>query len=83
MSGLAQFVAARGLGTLQEWCEEGYNAVSNIDHELSGEGVQGGGGGTEKSPEVTLILHRRCALVRDVHPLNLGGMPVNYLHKRH
>ncbi|CAM9251274.1 unnamed protein product [Laminaria digitata] len=36
MSGLAQFVASRGLGTLQEWCEEGYIAVSNIDKELSG-----------------------------------------------
>lgn len=37
MSGLAQFVAARGLGTLREWCEEGYNAVSAIDEQLSGE----------------------------------------------
>ncbi|CAN0319627.1 unnamed protein product [Ectocarpus sp. 6 AP-2014] len=35
MSGLAQFVAARGLGTLQEWCEEGYEAVSRIDEDLS------------------------------------------------
>lgn len=37
MSGLAQFVAARGLGTLQEWCEEGYKAVARIDEDLSGE----------------------------------------------
>ena len=37
MSGLAQFVAARGLGTLQEWCEEGYKAVAGIDEDLSGE----------------------------------------------
>ncbi|CAM9110639.1 unnamed protein product [Hapterophycus canaliculatus] len=35
MSGLAQFVAERGLGTLREWCEEGYNAVSKVDEELS------------------------------------------------
>ncbi|CAM9786098.1 unnamed protein product, partial [Ectocarpus sp. 12 AP-2014] len=35
MSGLAQFVAAKGLGTLQEWCEEGYEAVSRIDEDLS------------------------------------------------
>ncbi|CAM9105430.1 unnamed protein product, partial [Ectocarpus fasciculatus] len=35
MSGLAQFVAARGLGTLQEWCEKGYEAVSRIDEDLS------------------------------------------------
>lgn len=39
MSGLAQFVAARGLGTLLEWSEEGYNAVSKIDQELSGESM--------------------------------------------
>lgn len=37
MSGLAQFVAARGLGTLKEWCEEGYKAVAQIDKDLSGE----------------------------------------------
>lgn len=37
MSGLAQFVAARGLGTLQQWCEEGYKAILAIDDELSGE----------------------------------------------
>lgn len=37
MSGLAQFVAARGLATLQEWCEEGYSAVRKVDEELSGE----------------------------------------------
>lgn len=37
MSGLAQFVAARGLGTLREWCEEGYKAVARIDEDLSGE----------------------------------------------
>ena len=37
MSGLAQFVTTRGLGALQEWCEEGYKAVSIIDEELSGE----------------------------------------------
>lgn len=36
MSGLAQFVAARGLGTLQEWCEEGYKAVARIDKDISG-----------------------------------------------
>lgn len=39
MSGLAQFVASRGLGTLQEWCEEGYHAVSNIDKEISSESM--------------------------------------------
>lgn len=37
MSGLAQFVAARGLGTLQEWCEEGYKAVARVDKDISGE----------------------------------------------
>lgn len=40
MSGLAQFIAARDLGTLQEWCEEGYQAVSRIDEELSGKGAE-------------------------------------------
>ena len=58
MSGLAQFVASRGLGTLREWCEEGYKAVSKIDQELSGEGIawhamvwhglQGGSGHMDK-----------------------------------
>ncbi len=37
MSGLAQFVAARGLATLQEWCEVGYKEVCKVDDELSGE----------------------------------------------
>lgn len=41
MSGLAQFVAARGLATLQEWCEEGYSTVRKIDEELSGK-MKGG-----------------------------------------
>lgn len=41
MSGLAQFVAARGLGTLQEWCEEGYKAVARIDEDLSGKILSG------------------------------------------
>lgn len=40
MSGLAQFVAARGLGTLQKWCEEGYEAFSRIDENLSSETLQ-------------------------------------------
>ncbi|CAM9501257.1 unnamed protein product, partial [Choristocarpus tenellus] len=35
MSGLAQFVAARGLGTLQEWCEEGYQRVMQTDKKIS------------------------------------------------
>lgn len=45
MSGLAQFVAARGLGTLQEWCEEGYKAITRIDEDMSG--------------EVRSVMHRR------------------------
>lgn len=70
MSGLAQFVASRGLGTLQEWCEEGYHAVSNIDEELSGEGC-----GVSR-PNLLRYFIATFVLVRDVHPLRLGGTSV-------
>ena len=35
LSGIAQFVAARGLNELREWCEAGYAAVREFDEELS------------------------------------------------
>eukprot|EP00611_Tribonema_gayanum_P006536 TRINITY_DN157_c1_g1_i9.p1 TRINITY_DN157_c1_g1~~TRINITY_DN157_c1_g1_i9.p1 ORF type:complete len:795 (-),score=255.79 TRINITY_DN157_c1_g1_i9:636-3020(-) len=35
MSGLAQFVAARGLASLRAWCERGYAAVQAADAALS------------------------------------------------
>jgi ribonucleoside-triphosphate reductase (thioredoxin) len=35
MSGLAQFVAARGQHALREWCEEGYAAIQDADRALS------------------------------------------------
>lgn len=35
MSGVAQFVAARGIDTLRDWCELGYAAVQERDAELS------------------------------------------------
>lgn len=31
MSGLVQFIADKGLGTLQEWCNEGYNYIREVD----------------------------------------------------
>lgn len=55
MSGLAQFVAARGLGTLQEWCEEGYNAVTKVDRDLSGEGHAETAEGAALIPELPLL----------------------------
>ena len=35
MSGVAQFVAARGLDELREWCEAGYATVQRADEQLS------------------------------------------------
>lgn len=35
MSGLAQFVAARGIKSLEEWSERGYDAIQHIDEEIS------------------------------------------------
>mmetsp|Transcript_161 Transcript_161/g.256 ORF Transcript_161/g.256 Transcript_161/m.256 type:complete len:756 (+) Transcript_161:200-2467(+) len=35
MSGIAQFVADRGLHSLQEWCEAGYDEVQKCDEEYS------------------------------------------------
>ena len=35
MSGVAQFIAARGHGVLKEWCESGYAAVREADSQLS------------------------------------------------
>lgn len=39
MSGLAQFVASRDLGTLRHWCEAGYKMVQAVDEEFSGKQV--------------------------------------------
>ena len=35
MSGLAQFVAARGQEELRQWCEQGYDALQQFDREIS------------------------------------------------
>jgi len=35
MSGIAQFVAARGLPELRKWCEEGYDAIDSYDRRYS------------------------------------------------
>lgn len=67
MSGLAQFVANRGLGTLQQWCEEGYNTVSSVDEELSGERVP-----RQKKTETPGLF--AAALVREV-PVNFDTKP--------
>lgn len=62
MSGLAQFIAARGLGTLQEWCEEGYQAVSRIDEELSGKGAEMAGNTTGICP-ISNSIFCTCSVV--------------------
>ncbi|DAZ95815.1 TPA: hypothetical protein N0F65_008534 [Lagenidium giganteum] len=36
MSGIAQFISARGLEEFRQWCEAGYDAVQKYDEELSG-----------------------------------------------
>jgi len=35
MSGIAQFVANKGIGTLQSWMDKGYNHIQNLDREYS------------------------------------------------
>ncbi|RUS15087.1 hypothetical protein BC937DRAFT_92916 [Endogone sp. FLAS-F59071] len=35
ISGIAQFVSQRGLHTLKEWCESGYQHIQKIDRDLS------------------------------------------------
>lgn len=35
MSGLAQFLAQRGVGALHDWCEQGYEHIQSYDEELS------------------------------------------------
>lgn len=35
VSGVAQFVAARGMETLRQWCDEGYTHVRHVDETLS------------------------------------------------
>ena len=35
MSGIAQFVNERGLNSLKEWCENGYDALCEYDKEFS------------------------------------------------
>ena len=35
LSGLAQFIAARGMGTLHDWCQQGYVAIQATDARLS------------------------------------------------
>jgi ribonucleoside-triphosphate reductase len=35
MSGIAQFLAQRGIDALREWCERGYAATANLDREYS------------------------------------------------
>lgn len=35
LSGVAQFIAARGLNELKDWCEKGYATVKSQDQELS------------------------------------------------
>lgn len=35
MSGVAQFIAKHGVGELQRWCDEGYNAIQGYDEEYS------------------------------------------------
>jgi ribonucleoside-triphosphate reductase len=35
MSGVAQFLASRGIGTLKDWCERGYNTVERYDEVYS------------------------------------------------
>lgn len=37
MSGIAQFVAKRGLDDLRRWCEAGYQRIQEVDRELSDE----------------------------------------------
>lgn len=36
MSGLAQFLGARGIDVLKQWCEAGYQVVQRTDAEFSG-----------------------------------------------
>ena len=35
MSGVAQFIADRGLGALRDWCEAGYDEIQSTDKRLS------------------------------------------------
>lgn len=35
MSGIAQFIEARGVGALKEWCERGYKTIQEVDESAS------------------------------------------------
>ncbi|HNC59254.1 MAG TPA: hypothetical protein PLP33_27755 [Leptospiraceae bacterium] len=35
MSGIAQFIASRGVDTLRQWCQEGYDTIQNYDKSYS------------------------------------------------